>query len=126
MLRNYRAAILLVPAALLYTLAASAETQLRYLKNNPFTRPPIPEPQVIVVRPVIVEKVAAVELDLSATMVSEVASMVIVDGELLVIGQSIKGMKLVKVMEGKAEFVQAGKKMTFSIESAETLNMGIE
>jgi hypothetical protein len=56
-----------------------------------------------------------VVLRLSATLVSETAPMVVVDGELLAIGEKMEGFKLIAVMEGKATFVRAGKKFSFMI-----------
>ena len=44
--------------------------------------------------------------------------MVIVEGELIAIGESYRGMKLLKVLEGKAVFAGAGKKVTFKMEPA--------
>jgi hypothetical protein len=109
---------LLVMTAVLLTTAARADVQLLSLRNNPFTRPPVFEKKPPPSRPVVVEKVDPIELELTATMVSDSASMVIVEGELIAIGESFKGMKLLKVMEGKAVFAGAGKKMTYKIEPA--------
>jgi len=96
---------------------ASAESPLLTLTNNPFTRPQMlkvkPEP---VTRAQIVPKNEPVDLDLTATMVSETTPMIIVDGELLALGESIRGLQLVKVMEGKAVFVRAGKTLIFTLE----------
>ena len=54
-------------------------------------------------------------MELTATMVSETTSMVIVNGELLGIGEKIGKMKLITVMEGRAVFIQDGKKFPFEI-----------
>ena len=109
---------LLVMIALLLTAPAAADVQLLSLSNNPFARPPMPEKKPPPSIPVAVKKVEPVELELTATMVSDSASMVIVEGELIAVGESFKGMKLLKVMEGKAVFAGAGKKMTYKIEPA--------
>ncbi len=108
----------LVLTALLLPAPAVADVQLLNLRNNPFSRPPIVEKKPPPSRSVVVEKVEPVELELTATMVSDSGSMVIVEGELIAVGESIKGMKLLKVMEGRAVFAAAGKKMTFEIEPA--------
>ena len=106
---------LLVMTALLLTPPAMADVQLLSLRNNPFTRPPVFEKKPPPSSPVVVEKVEPVDLELTATMVSDSASMVIVDGELIAVGESFKGMKLLKVMEGRAVFTGTGKKITYEI-----------
>jgi len=88
------------------------------LLNNPFTRPevlklkpppPAPRPEVVILPP------EEVELELTATMVSKVAPMVVVDGKLLALGEEVEGMKLIAVLEGKAVFARDGKKYSFEI-----------
>ena len=98
---------------------ASAQDSLLRLSNNPFNRPavlnqPPPPPPAPVVRPVVVPP-EEVELELTATLVSKTAPMVVVDGELLGIGEKIEGLKLIAVMEGKAIFARGRKKFSFSI-----------
>jgi len=109
---------LLVLTALLLATPVAADVQLLSLRNNPFTRPPQLETKPLPSRPVTVQKVEPVELELTATMVSESESMVIVEGELIAVGDSFKGMKLLEVMEGKAVFAAAGKKLTYELEPA--------
>ena len=96
--------------------AFGAESDLLILSNNPFSRPEIfnapPPPPV---RQTVVLPPEQVELNLSATMVSEIAPMVVVDGELLAIGDKIEGLKLIAVREGEAIFTRAGKKFSFTI-----------
>ena len=106
--------VLLGSAALIST--ASADSPLLTLTNNPFTRP-----QMLKVKPApviaqVVRKAEPVDLDLTATMLSDTSPMIIVDGELLGIGESIRGLKLVKVMEGKAGGCRAGKTRTCTLE----------
>ena len=99
------------------SVMASDEARLSLL-NNPFTRPevlkpkppPPPAPRVIL-------PPEQVELELTATMVSEVAPMVVVNGELLAVGEKIEGLKLIAVMEHKAVFARDGRKFTFEIET---------
>jgi len=88
---DYRAAATLV-ASLLLAPPVSAEAPLLTLQNNPFTRP-----QILAVKPPPAKtqntrEAAPVKLRLSATMVSDTAPMVIADGELLAVGDSIKGL----------------------------------
>ena len=100
--------------------SALADAGLLSLANNPFTRPeilkpkPPPRPEPRVELPP--EKV---ELNVSATLVSKVAPMAVVDGELLALGERIDGFKLIAVMEGKAVFSRGGRRYTFAIESRE-------
>ena len=92
------------------------ESGLLYLRNNPFSRPEIfnapPPPPA---RPAAVIPPEQVELNLTATMVSDTTPMVVVDGELLAIGDEIEGMRLVAVKEGEAVFARAGKRFNFTI-----------
>ncbi len=111
-----------IPGLILITGAliapgAYAESSLQTLRNNPFSRPeilkpkPPPAPAARVVLPP-----EEIELRVSATMVSEIAPMAVVDGELLAIGDRIEGMKLIAVMEGKVVFTRDGRKFSFEIE----------
>ena len=97
--------------------AFGAESEILSLSNNPFSRPEIfnapPPPPV---RQEVVLPPEQVELNLIATMVSEIAPMVVVDGELLAIGDEIEGLKLIAVKEGEAIFTRAGKKFSFTID----------
>ena len=101
--------------------AFGAESGLMSLSNNPFSRPEIfnapPPPPV---RQTVVLPPEQVELNLTATMVSEIAPMVVVDGELLAIGDKIEGMKLIAVKEGEAIFTRAGKKYSFTIKDRQS------
>ena len=112
---DYCAAATLV-ASLLLTPPVTAEAPLLTLQKNPFTRP-----QILAVKPPPAKtqnarEAAPVKLRLSATMVSDTAPMVIADGELLAVGDSIKGLKLVEVLEGKAVFSRAGEQMIFEVD----------
>ena len=99
--------------------AFGAESVILSLSNNPFSRPEIfnapPPPPV---REAVELPPEQVELNLTATMVSEIAPMVVVDGELLAIGDKIEGLKLIAVKEGEAIFTRAGKKFSFTIKEA--------
>jgi len=110
--------ILLVLAALSWSAAAAVESDVLTLRNNPFSRPNVLKPKPPPPPAPVVEPVRApeqVELKLTATMVSETAPMVVVDGELLGIGDRIEGLKLIAVMEGKAVFAGGGRKFSFEI-----------
>ena len=109
--------ILLALCCALSVPGYGAEAELLTLRNNPFSRPeffnaPPPSSRVA---PKVVLPPEDVVLELSATMVSEAAPMVVVDGELLAIGDEIEGMKLIAVMEGEAIFTRDGKKFSFTI-----------
>ena len=115
-------AIIIVCYAVTWSVVNAAESKKLTLRHNPFTRPevlkpkppppPAPAPQVVV-------PPEEIELELTATMVSETAPMVVVDGELLAIGEKIQGLKLISVMEGRAIFAKGRKKFAFEIGSAE-------
>ena len=112
-----RPLLALLIAAVCSTAFGADSEDLLVLRKNPFNRPPIvkapppppPRPPAVVVPP------EEVELNLSATMVSKMAPMVVVEGELLGIGDSIRGLRLIAVMEGRAMFVRDGKKFSFEI-----------
>jgi hypothetical protein len=106
--------VLLGTAALITT--ASEDSPLLTLNNNPFSRPQMLKVKPAPVNVQVVRKTEPVDLDLTATMVSDNAPMIIVDGELLALGESIRGLKLVKVKEGQAVFARAGKTLTFTLE----------
>jgi hypothetical protein len=112
--------LLIAMSCLLPVSGFGADAELMTLHNNPFSQPavvntPPPPPPVA---PVVVLPPEEIELELSATMVSETSPMVVVDGELLAIGDKIEGMKLIAVMEGKAIFSRAGKKFSFTIDDS--------
>ena len=94
-------------ALLLATAADAAE--LQRLRHNPFRQPEIVnEPPPPPVQPQV-HVHDEPELELSATMISEVAPMVVANGELLGIGDEIDELRLVAVFEGRAVFVRHGK-----------------
>lgn len=106
---------------LLLATAVAAQDALMSLSKNPFSQPeilnappPLPPAPVKVVLPP-----EEIRLELTATMVSETAPMVVVDGELLTIGEKIEGFKLIAVKEGVAVFRRGGKNYSFEIESGE-------
>lgn len=113
---RFRATLLLLGCQATASVMAADNDRLSLL-NNPFTRPeilkpkppPPPAPRVIL-------PPEQVELELTATMVSETAPMVVVNGELLALGDKIEGLKLIAVMEHKAVFTRDGRKFTFEIE----------
>jgi hypothetical protein len=108
---------------LLSASSLAAEVNLLTLQKNPFNRPeavkapPPPSPPPVVILPVLAPE--EVRLDLTATMVSPTTPMVIVDGELLAIGDKIDGLKLIVVKEGSAVFTRAGKRYSFVIDDEE-------
>ena len=118
-----RPRIITITGAILYLCVVSnlaADVELRTLRKNPFSqpevvnKPPPPPPPPVVAR--VVLPAEEVKLDLSATMVSATNPMVVVDGELLAIGDRIEGLKLIAVMEGSAVFTRGGKKYSFAVD----------
>jgi len=118
-----RPRIVTISGTILYLCSVSslaADVELLTLRKNPFSQPevvkaPPPPPPVAVEMVVPPEEV---KLDLTATMVSATNPMVIVDGELLAIGDRIEGLKLIAVMEGSAVFARNGKKYSFAIDDS--------
>jgi len=117
-----RPRIVIIMGAILCLCSVSslaAEVELLTLRKNPFSqpevvnKPPPPPPPPVVAR--VVLPAEEVKLDLSATMVSATNPMVVVDGELLAIGDQIEGLKLIAVMEGSAVFTRGGKKYSFAV-----------
>ena len=110
---------IIVFGLVIFISTARAETALLTLQSNPFSRPealkvrPPPPPAPVVLPP------EEVELELTATMVSATAPMVIVNGKLLAPGERIEGLKLVAVFEGGAVFTRGGKRFVFEIEEIE-------
>ena len=100
----------------------TADTELLTLNFNPFTRPDIlkkkpPQPARVIPQATLPPE--EIELKLTATMVSKNSPMVIVNGEMLTIGEKIGEMKLIAVLEGKAVFAQEGKEYSFMIDGLE-------
>ena len=116
-----RPRIVTITGAILYLCSVSSlavEVELLTLRKNPFSQPEVvnkpPPPPPVAAK--VVLPVEEVKLDLSATMVSATNPMVVVDGELLAIGDRIEGLKLIAVMEGSAVFTRGGKKYSFAID----------
>ena len=100
--------------------AFGVDAEILGLNNNPFSRPEIfyaPPPPPPTADPLGRDE--RVELNLTATMVSDTNPMVVVDGELIGIGERIQGLKLISVMEGKAVFKGKGRKFTFEIDKTQ-------
>ena len=121
MLRNSFAIYAISVTISVFVSAATAENNLLILDNDPFTRPDVlkkksPQARVSSQKPLPSEEI---ELKLTATMVSENAPMVIVNGEMLAIGEKIGKMKLIAVLEGRAIFSRGGEKYSFMINTQE-------
>ncbi|MDJ0806942.1 MAG: hypothetical protein QNJ78_08935 [Gammaproteobacteria bacterium] len=83
------------------------------LVNNPFSKPAIlaaPAKKASKRQAQIAEPL---ELQLSATLVSDFAPLVIIEGEMLGIGEQIEGYRLLAVEEGRAVFAKQGERHTF-------------
>ena len=119
MLRNRPVNGLMAAMALILLSPVVFSAELLTLNSNPFARPDIlkvkPPVHVRVLVPVAPRE--KTELVLTATMVSENVPLVIVNGELLGIGENIGKMKLISVLEGEAIFVQGGEKYSFMIDA---------
>jgi hypothetical protein len=95
---------------------ACADVALIQLKNNPFSKPDIKVQKtlpVVNIAPSLPEQKP--DINLEATMVSVNGSMVIVNGELIEIGDKIENMKLIEVREGEAIFRKGRKTRVYQV-----------
>ena len=114
---------LLAFGAALFVFETAAAGDLLTLRHNPFTRPEVlkPKPPPPTPPQAVIEDPDEIELVVSATMVSQNAPMAIVDGELLAVGDRIRGLKLVAVREGQAIFYRNGRRYVFEIDNGRKL-----
>ena len=102
---------------MLFTTFSASADGLDVLRHNPFRQPeivrapPPPPPSPVQNR----AEEAEPELRLSATMVSVTTPMVVVNGELLGVGEAIEGLRLIAVEEGRATFVRDGQRYSFEL-----------
>ncbi len=103
-------------AALLLPALGWSDVELIKLKNNPFSKPDIKVQKTL---PVVKIGVSLPEkepdIKLEATMVSVNGSMVIVNGELIEVGDRIESFKLIEVREGEAVFGKGRKTRVFQV-----------
>ena len=95
---------------------ACADVALIQLVNNPFSKPDIKVQKtlpVVNIAPSLPEKEP--DINLEATLVSVNGSMVIVNGELIAIGEKIENMKLIEVREGEAVFRKGRKTRVYQV-----------
>ena len=100
-----------------FPVAASSDGQLaKELRHNPFAKPALLAlPSTKEVTKTTPPIKPAVELELTATLVSDVMPLIIVGGELLGIGEAIEGYRLIAVQEGVAVFDREGQRHTVSL-----------
>ena len=103
------------PVLCLLAVTAADASELQRLQNNPFRQPEVVNQPPPAPPPVQAAELDEPELELSATMISKVAPMVVVNGELLGIGETIDGLRLIGVAEGRATFERKGRKFTFEL-----------
>jgi hypothetical protein len=103
-----------------WTGIVSAGETNRLLSHNPFDKPSV----LAVTKRDTATSQPEEEmetLEITATLVSDAMPMVIAAGEMLGIGESVSGYRLISVAEGKATFNKNGKTYTFSL-----LDSGVE
>jgi hypothetical protein len=91
-----------------------AEPVNRVLLHNPFNKPSIlaaPKKITKAQQPAEDER----ELDITAILISDAMPLVIASGELLTLGDSVSGFRLISVDEGRATFSKQGNTYTFSL-----------
>ena len=105
---------ILLPIMLCISSIAHGDSSMT-LEHNPFSKPAMLA--LPVARPAKREEVVeqSFELQLTATLVSEFAPMVIVEGKMLGIGDEIEGFRLLAVDEGRAVFQKNANEHTFTL-----------
>ena len=89
------------------------------LNHNPFSRPPYMV--ALSTAPATVNSATApVLLELRATIVTEGVAMANIDGEILAVGQSYAGYRLVRVEEGRAFLRKDGERIVLDIYARQT------
>ncbi len=117
---------LLLSLILVWPITCLAEGQVLQLEKDPFKQPDIlkyksPAPDQSDSSSADTEVVIP-ELELTATLISVKEPMVIVNQQLLKVGESIEGMKLIIIDEGRAVFSLNGRHHEFTIEQPEINN----
>ena len=112
--RNSLTACAIVVVTAILVSQAAAETNLLTLTYNPFSRPDSLKRKPPQATRVVPPK--QIELVLSAIMVSKNMPTVIVNGEMLGIGEKIGEMKLIAVLEGRVIFARGGKKYSVTMD----------
>ena len=106
---------LIVRWAMLGTLLAAGvlAAEPAPLAHNPFSRPPSTVPQDIM--PLVTDDGTAQQIDLRATMVAANDRLANVAGRTLRPGDEMQGYKLIEVLEDRAIFLRAGKRLTIYV-----------
>ncbi len=106
--------LLLAALTMLAFLAAAAQELQSPPLRNPFSRPDFmvatrttPSAQSFLAAPV--------ELELRATLVSNGRTLANVNGQVLAVGQSYEGHRLIYVEEGRAVLLRDGERLTLSV-----------
>lgn len=109
--------LVIAAVAAMLSFEANAEVVLKTLNHNPFKRPDIlrAKPQARQPAPRPAAAPQKIDFELTATLVSESTPMVVVDGKLLGIGETINGFELIAVTEGSAVFTRQGKKYSLTV-----------
>lgn len=103
-------------ALVIFILPSSvfAEQTNRLLSHNPFSKPSIlatPKNVAKTEQPVQEES----PLEITAILVSDDMPLVIAAGEMLTLGETVSGYRLISVLEGKATFNKNGITYAFSL-----------
>lgn len=99
--------------------ALKAQEAAPPLSHNPFSRPPYM--LALNAAPTAGESpTQPVALELRATLVAEGVAMANIDGEILAIGQSYAGYRLVHVEEGRVIVVKDGERMVLDVYTRQT------
>lgn len=115
MMRVVWLSVFILPVMLTGFNSPASERGTAVLAHNPFSKPmtiTAPAPSVVKQLQPVEE---FVELQLTATLVSTSAPLVIVEGEMLGIGEEIEGYRLISVEEGRAVFDKKGERHAFEL-----------
>ena len=109
--------------ASLVSMPSLAQNDLIELKKDPFRQPDILKykPPAPVMRNNLTQEDNGIpQLKLTATLISVSEPMVIVNDQLLHVGDEIEGMRLILIDEGRAIFRYQGKNHAFTLEESDT------
>lgn len=91
--------------------ALSAQEAQQPLRHNPFNRPA----SMVALGSAAAPAPTPVELELRATLVANGVAFANIDGEILAVGQSHAGYRVVRIEEGRAVVVKDGERLVLDV-----------
>lgn len=111
--------LILLSFTLSLPMISNAEGHRVELDKDPFKQPDILKYKPPIASPaeeISAEDIEVPELELTATLISVVEPLVIVNQKMLRVGEEIEGMKLIVIDEGRAIFSYQGQYHEFTID----------